>query len=150
TDENFAFFGTKLNGTPQNQPRWKRAVDFTTLNLTDEVSKVYVAKWFPPESKAAMDQLVGNVVAAMGRRIDNLPWMAAPTKVKAKAKLAAFTSRIGYPNQWHDYTYDVRRDDLFGNFQRANQWKHDWNAQKLGKAVYRWEWGLNPMTVNAQ
>ena len=150
TDESFAFYGTKLNGTPENQPRWKRAVDFTTNILTDEVSKVYVTKWFPPESKAAMQHLVGNIVAAMGRRIDNLSWMASETKVKAKAKLAAFTPRIGYPDQWHDYTFDVRRDDLFGNALRANQWAHDWNIGKLGKPVMRWEWGLDPMTVNAQ
>ena len=149
-DENFAFYGTKLNGTPQNQPRWKRAVDFTTSNLTDEVSKIYVQKWFPPESKAAMDELVANVVSAMGRRIDNLTWMAPETKMKAKAKLAAFTPRIGYPSEWHNYTFDVRRDDLFGNLQRANQWSHDWNIHKLGKPVMRWEWGLDPMTINAQ
>jgi len=150
TDESFAFYGTKLNGTPENQPRWKRAVDFTTNILTDEVSKVYVTKWFPPESKAAMQQLVGNIVAAMGRRIENLSWMAPETKVKAKAKLAAFTPRIGYPDQWHDYSFEVRRDDLFGNSLRANQWAHDWNIGKLGKPVMRWEWGLDPMTVNAQ
>ena len=149
-DENFAFYGTKLNGTPENQPRWKRAVDFTTNVLDDDVSKLYVAKWFPPESKAAMDTLVGNIIAAMGRRIDNLSWMAPETKVKAKAKLAAFTPRIGYPTQWHDYTFDVRRDDLFGNALRANQWAHDWNIRKLGQPIYRWEWGFDPMTVNAQ
>jgi putative endopeptidase len=150
TDESFAFFGTKLNGTPENQPRWKRAVDFTQGILTDEVSKVYVAKWFPPESKAAMQELVGNVVAAMGRRIDKLDWMQPETKVKAKAKLAAFTPRIGYPDQWHDYTFQVSRDDLFGNALRANQWSHDWNIHKLGQPIKRWEWGLTPMTVNAQ
>ena len=150
TDASFAFYGTKLNGTPENQPRWKRAVDFTTNTLTDEVSKVYVTKWFPPESKAAMQELVENIISAMGRRIDNLSWMAPETKVKAKAKLAAFTPRIGYPDQWHEYTFDVRRDDLFGNALRANQWAHDWNIGKLGKPVMRWEWGLDPMTVNAQ
>ena len=107
TKESFAFYGTKLNGTPELQPRWKRAVDFTTNILTDDVSRVYVAKWFPPESKAAMQQLVGNIIAAMGNRIENLSWMAPETKVKAKAKLAAFTPRIGYPEQWHDYTFDV-------------------------------------------
>ena len=149
-DENFAFFGTKLNGTPENQPRWKRAVDFTTNILDDDVSKLYVAKWFPPESKAAMDKLVGNIISAMGRRIDNLSWMAPETKVRARAKLAAFTPRIGYPSQWHDYTFDVRRDDLFGNAMRANQWSHDWNIHKLGQPIFRWEWGLDPMTVNAQ
>jgi len=150
TDQNFAFFQTKLNGTPENQPRWKRAVDFTQSILTDDVSKIYVSKWFPPESKAAMQELVGNIVSAMGRRIDNLAWMQPDTKVKAKAKLAAFTSRVGYPDQWHSYTFDVARDDLFGNAMRSNQWKHDWNMQKLGKPIYRWEWGLSPMTVNAQ
>jgi putative endopeptidase len=150
TEESFAFYGTKLNGTPQNQPRWKRAVDFTSNYLTDEVSKVYVAKWFPPESKAAMNELVANIVTALGQRIDKLSWMQPETKVKAKAKLAAFTSRVGYPDQWHEYTFDVARDDLFGNAMRANQWAHDFNIQKLGKPVYRWEWGLDPMTVNAQ
>ena len=150
TDQNFAFFGTKLNGTPENQPRWKRAVDFTQNILTDEVSKVYVAKWFPPESKAAMQELVANVIGAMGRRIDNLEWMQPETKAKAKTKLAAFTPRIGYPDQWHNYTFDIARDDLFGNAMRANRWVHDWNMQKLGKPVMRWEWGLAPMTVNAQ
>ncbi len=150
TQENFAFYGTKINGTPELQPRWKRAVDFTTNILTDDVSKVYVAKWFPPESKAAMQQLVGNIISAMGNRIENLSWMAPETKVKAKAKLAAFTPRIGYPDQWHDYTFEVRPNDLFGNAMRANQWAHDWNIGKLGKPVMRWEWGLDPMTVNAQ
>ena len=150
TDESFAFYGTKLNGTPQLQPRWKRAVDFTTNILTDDVSKVYVAKWFPPESKAAMQELVGNIIGAMGRRIDNLSWMAPETKTKAKAKLAAFTPRIGYPDQWHDYAFTVSRDDLFGNAMKANQWGHDWNIGKLGKPVMEWEWGLDPMTVNAQ
>ena len=66
TAESFAFYGTKLNGTPENQPRWKRAVDFTTNILTDEVSKVYVAKYFPPESKAAMKELVGNLIDGDG------------------------------------------------------------------------------------
>jgi putative endopeptidase len=149
-DENFAFYGTKLNGTPENQPRWKRAVDFTTSVLDDDVSKLYVARWFPPESKAAMDKLVGNVISAMGRRIENLSWMSPETKVKAQAKLAAFTPRIGYPTQWHDYTFEVRGDDLFGNAWRANRWQHDWNINKLGHPIYRWEWGFDPMTVNAQ
>ena len=143
-DENFAFYGTKLNGTPENQPRWKRAVDFTTSILDDDVSKLYVAKWFPPESKAAMDKLVANVISAMGRRIENLSWMAPETKVKAKAKLAAFTPRIGYPTQWHDYTFDVRRDDLFGNAMRANQWSHDWNIHKLGQPILPLGVGVRP------
>ncbi|MFM9828364.1 MAG: M13 family metallopeptidase [Sphingomonas sp.] len=150
-DERFAFFGTKLSGTPEQQARWKRAVAFTSGALTDDVSKIYVAKYFPPATKSAMDDLVKNIIAAMNVRLDKLDWMSADTKVKAHAKLAAFVPRIGYPTQWHDYSaLDIKAGDAFGNRLRANQWAHDWNVQKLGKPIFRWEWGLAPMTVNAQ
>ncbi len=150
-DERFAFFGTKLSGTPEQQARWKRAVAFTSGALTDDVSKIYVAKYFPPATKSAMDALVKNIIAAMNVRLDKLDWMSAETKAKAHAKLAAFVPRIGYPTQWHDYgALHIKPGDAFGNRLRANQWAHDWNAQKLGKPIFRWEWGLAPMTVNAQ
>ena len=100
--EQFAFYGTALSGTPEQEARWKRAVDFTVGALQDDVSKLYVARYFPPETKAAADQLVKNVVEAMGRRIDNLAWMAPATKQRARAKLANFTTKIGYPDQWRD------------------------------------------------
>ncbi|WP_019514963.1 M13 family metallopeptidase [Sphingomonas sp. Mn802worker] len=149
--ENFAFYGTVLSGTPQQQERWKRAVDFTSSALADEVGKVYVARYFPPQTKAAADQLVKNVIKAMNHRIDMLTWMAPETKVKAHAKLAAFTPRIGYPSKWRDYSaLEIKTADAFGNELRANQWRHDYNATKLGKPIYRWEWGMTPMTVNAQ
>jgi putative endopeptidase len=149
--ENFAFYGTVLSGTPQQQERWKRSVDFTSAALADEVGKVYVARYFPPETKAAADELVRNVIAAMNRRIDTLTWMAPETKVKAHAKLAAFTPRIGYPSKWRDYSaLEIKAGDAFGNSLRANQWRHDYNVTKLGRPIYRWEWGMTPMTVNAQ
>ncbi len=149
--ENFRFNSTILSGVPQQRDRWKRAVDFTNGVLTDDVSKLYVAKYFPPEAKAAADEMVGNIIAAMGKRIDALAWMAPETKVKAKAKLAAFTPRIGYPSQWNDYgALDIKAGDAFGNALRANRWAYDYNRNKLGKPVYRWEWGMTPMTVNAQ
>ena len=91
-----------LYGTPEQEVRWKRGVNFTVGALGDDVSKLYVAKFFPPETKAAADQLVQNVIAAMDRRIDKLDWMSAETKAKAHAKLAAFTPKIGYPSQWRD------------------------------------------------
>ncbi len=150
-DENFAFFGTVLSGTPQQEPRWKRAVAFTEGTLTDDVSKVYVAKYFPPATKSAADQLVKNIITAMNVRIEKLDWMSPATKVEAHAKLAAFVPRIGYPSQWHDYSaIKIAKDDAFGNNLRANQWGRDDNTAKLGKSVYRWEWGMTPMTVNAQ
>ncbi|MEP7006724.1 MAG: M13 family metallopeptidase, partial [Sphingomonas bacterium] len=150
-NERFAMFGTVISGTPQQPDRWKRSVDYTSRILNDEVSKLYVAKWFPPEAKAAADALVKNIIAAMNARIDKLEWMSPETKVKAHAKLAAFTPRIGYPSQWRDYsTLKIVPGDAFGNAVRANQWAHSYNIGKLGKAIYRWEWGLTPMTVNAQ
>jgi len=148
--EQFAFYGTTLSGTPQQQERWKRAVDFTTGSLADDVSKVYVEKYFPPETKAAADTLVKNVIAAMDRRIDQLDWMAPETKVKAHAKLAAFTPKIGYPSQWHDYSaLTITAGDAFGNNLRANQWSYDDNVAKLGTPIRKWEWGMTPMTINA-
>lgn len=149
--ESFAFNGTVLNGTPQQQERWKRAVAFTSEALTDDVSKVYVARYFPPATKAAADTMVRNIIAAMNRRIDTLAWMAPATKAKAHAKLAAFVPRIGYPERWHDYAgLDVRAGDAFGNALRAHQWSHDDDRAKLGAPIRRWEWGMAPMTVNAQ
>ncbi|OQW76222.1 MAG: peptidase M13 [Proteobacteria bacterium ST_bin13] len=147
----FAMYGTVLGGTPEQQARWKRAVNWTSGAITDDVSKIYVARYFPPATKAAMDLLVKNVIAAMNVRLDNLEWMSAETKVKAHAKLAAFVPRIGYPDKWRDYSaLVITPGDAFGNKLRANQWADRYNKNKLGKPIYRWEWGLAPMTVNAQ
>ena len=148
--ENFSFYGTILNGTPEQEARWKRAVNFTTGVLQDDVSKLYVERFFPPETKAAADELVKNVIAAMGRRIDKLEWMALETKVKAHEKLASFTPKIGYPSQWRDMSgLAIDRGDLLGNVMRSNQFDYAYNVNKLGKPIYRWEWGMTPMTINA-
>ncbi|MDB5679563.1 M13 family metallopeptidase [Sphingomonas bacterium] len=149
-DEQFAFYGKTLSGTPEQQARWKRGVQFTTGAIDDEVSKIYAAKYFPPATKAAADTLVKNIIAAMGQRIDKLTWMAPETKVKAHEKLAAFTPKIGYPSRWKDYSsLKMTKGDAFGNEWRANQWQHDYDVGHLGKPLQRWEWGMTPMTVNA-
>jgi putative endopeptidase len=149
-DENFAFYGTVLNGTPEQEARWKRAVDFTVNSLGDDVSKLYVAKYFPPETKAAADQLVHNVIASMDRRIDTLDWMGAETKAKAHAKLAAFTPKIGYPSQWRDMSgLAIERGDALGNAMRSNRFEHAYEIGKLGGPIRRWEWGMTPMEINA-
>ncbi|MBE1526625.1 putative endopeptidase [Sphingopyxis sp. OAS728] len=148
--EAFSFYSTALSGTPQMEERWKRGVDFTTGSLGDAVGKDYVAKYFPPETKAAMDTLVKNVLASMGSRIDGLTWMQPATKVKAREKLANFTTKIGYPDQWKDYSkLEIRADDLFGNSLRSNQFAHDDNIGHLGGPIRRWEWFMTPMTINA-
>ncbi|MFC3442923.1 M13 family metallopeptidase [Sphingobium rhizovicinum] len=146
----FAFYGTTLSGTPEREERWKRGATFLKESLGEEVGKAYVAQYFPPETKAAMDVLVKNVLAAMGRRIDALPWMSDTAKARAHKKLAAFTPKIGYPDKWRDYTgLEVKRDDLLGNAQRSNAFEFDYNIGKLGKPIYRWEWGMTPMEINA-
>jgi putative endopeptidase len=149
-DERFSFYGTVLSGVPQQEPRWRRAVNFTVGALGDDVSKLYVAKYFPPETKAAADELVKNVIAAMGRRIDSLEWMSAETKAKAHEKLAAFTPKIGFPSQWRDMSgLAIQADDLLGNAMRANQFRNAYQLGKLGGPIRRWEWGMTPMTINA-
>ena len=148
--EAFAFYGTTLSGTPEQEARWKRGVNFTVGSLSDEVSQLYVQRFFPAETKAAADELVRNVVAAMGRRIDNLAWMAPQTKARARAKLANFTTKIGYPDQWRDYSgLEVRRDDLIGNAMRSAAFEHEYQVAKLGGPIRKWEWGMTPMTINA-
>ncbi|HEY0165325.1 MAG TPA: M13-type metalloendopeptidase, partial [Sphingomicrobium sp.] len=148
--EAFSFYGTTLSGTPEQEARWKRGVNFTVGSLSDQVSQLYVQRFFPAETKAAADELVRNVVAAMGRRIDNLAWMAPETKTRARAKLANFTTKIGYPDQWRDYSQlEVRRDDLLGNAVRSAAFEHEYQVGKLGGPIRKWEWGMTPMTINA-
>ena len=150
SDTTFAFFGTTLQGTPQREPRWKRGVQFTEGTVGEEVGKAYAAEYFPPETKAAMSVLVKNVLASMGRRIDGLDWMQPATKIRAQQKLANFTTKIGYPDRWKDYSkLKVVRNDLFGNDVRSNQFGFDDNISKLGNPIRRWEWGMLPQTVNA-
>jgi len=148
--EAFSFYGTTLSGTPEQEVRWKRGVTFVTGALADDVSKIYVARYFPPETKAAADALVKNVVQAMGRRIDGLTWMAPETKVRARAKLANFTTKIGYPDRWQDYSaLVIQSGDAVGNAMRAAEWQHNDNVAKLREPIRRWEWGMTPMTINA-
>ena len=149
-DEQFAFYGTTLSGTPEQEVRWKQAVGFTEGALGEEVGKIYAAKYFPPEYKAKMNQLVDNIKAAFGRRIEGLDWMEPATKKAAQAKLANFTVKVGYPDRFRDYDgLEIKSDDLFGNAVRSNEFDHAYNLGKLGEPIRRWEWGMLPETVNA-
>jgi len=149
-DENFAFNGTVLYGQPQNQPRWKRGVDMTTNVLGEAVGKLYVAKFFPPEAKKQADLLVKNIIAAMDQRLANLAWMDPKTKEQARAKLASFTPKIGYPSKWRDYSdLEVKAGDALGNQVRAAEFMFRRQVAKFGKPIDRSEWGMTPMTVNA-
>jgi putative endopeptidase len=149
-DARFAFYGQAMRGQPQQRERWKRAVDAVDDALGEAVGELYVAKYFPPESKAKMQQLVANLEAALSERIDALDWMTPQTKTRAHQKLAAFTPKIGYPDKWKDYAaLSVRRDDLLGNVRRAAEWQWNYQIARLDKPVDRAEWQMTPQEINA-
>ena len=149
-DARFDFYGRTLRGQPQQRERWKRAVDEVNDSLGEQVGQVYVAKYFPPESKAMMQQLVANLRASLSERIDQLDWMTPPTKQRAHEKLATFTPKIGYPDRWKDYSgLEVKRNDLLGNVRRAAQWHWRYQVARLDKPVDRDEWQMTPQEINA-
>ena len=149
-DANFAFYGTTLTGVTENRPRWKIGVSVVEGALGEAAGKLYVAKYFPAERKARMEELVKNVTAAYKESIDQLDWMTPATKVEAQAKLARFVPKVGYPNKWRDYSkLSIRADDLVGNVKRASEFAYNRNITKLGKPIDREEWGMTPQTVNA-
>ncbi len=139
-----------MRGQPKQRERWKRAVDQVNGALGEQVAQVYVAKYFPPASKAKMEQLVANLRAALGERIDALTWMTPETKKRAHEKLATFVTKIGYPDKWKDYsTLEIKRGDPVGNAQRASLWEWDRQLARLDKPVDRNEWLLMPQEINA-
>jgi putative endopeptidase len=149
-DERFAFYGTKLTGAPVNRARWKRAVSLVEGSLGEAVGKIYVEKYYPPEAKAKMDQLVDYLIQAYRESIQELEWMSDETKKKALVKLDKFTPKIGYPTKWKDYSSIViDRNDLVGNVKRVTSWNLDREMKKIGSPIDREEWFMTPQTVNA-
>lgn len=149
-DRRFAFYGTTLSGTEQQQPRWKRAVDAADQVLGELTGKLYVERHFTPQAKARMEELVANLIKAYELSINELEWMTEETKVAAQEKLSKFTPKIGYPDKWKDYSaLDIKADDLVGNFIRASHWGYDQMVAKLGQPIDKGEWFMTPQTVNA-
>ncbi len=149
-DLHFDFYSRTLQGTPQQQPRWKRAVAATSTDLGDAVGQLYVKQYFPASSKATVEQLVHNLIAAFNQRIDDLSWMTPATREKAKAKLTTLKVGVGYPDHWRDYaSLDIRPDDAIGNHLRAEQFEYAHQRAKLGQPVDKGEWWMTPQTVNA-
>lgn len=146
----FAFYGTKLSGTPQLKERWKRGVAVVEGALGEAVGREYVARHFPESHKAIMGELVENLLAAYHQRISRLAWMSADTRKRALEKLSLFTTKIGYPDSWIDYsTLQIVPGDLYGNVRRATEFETDRQLAKLGGPIDRGEWHLTPQTVNA-
>ena len=148
--QNFEFYSKTLRGIEEQLPLWRRGVDVVNGNLGEVVGKVYVAKHFPPEAKAKMQELVGNLIKAYEESIRRLEWMGAETRAEALDKLSKFTSKIGYPDVWKDYSkLDIERDDLVGNMARSALTVYERNINRQGGPVDRTEWTMTPQTVNA-
>ena len=149
-ETNFDFYGRTLSGTPELRARWKRGVGFVEGCVGEAVGELYVQRHFPPASKAAMDELVANLLEAYRRSITDLDWMTEETKQRAFDKLRTFRPKIGYPERFRDYSsIRVDPEDLIGNARRAAEFEHDRQLAKIGSPVDRDEWLMLPQTVNA-
>jgi putative endopeptidase len=149
-DERFAFYGRALSGAPQLAERWKRATAATSAALGDAVGQLYVKRYFPPQAKAQIQEMVKNIIAAFRVRIDKLDWMAPQTKARAKEKLSTLYVGVGYPETWIDYSgLEVVRGDLLENIERSSLFEYRRNLAKLTQPVDDREWCMTPQTVNA-
>jgi putative endopeptidase len=148
--ENYNFYQATLSGQKEPTPRWKRCTRLTDANLGEAVGQDWVSKNFPPDAKANMSKLVAALDTALSQDIQQLAWMSDTTKKQAEEKLAQIRNKIGYPENWKDYSsVVVNRDDLLGNIHRAANFERKRNLNKLGQPVDEKEWGMTPPTVNA-
>ena len=149
-DTSWEFRSKFLAGAKEQRPRWKRGIGWADGTLGEAIGRAYVAEYFPAESKAKMEQLVANLLAAMKIRIDKLEWMSADTKKEALTKLANIKVKIGHPSKWRDYSaLTVKDGDLVGNVERAQKFQWSYDVSRIGKQVDKDEWGMTPHTVNA-
>jgi len=149
-NESFDFNGRVLKGQMELRPRWKRSLVATSNNLGELVGQVYVEEFFPPEAKERMFDLVMNLKAAFRQRIKNVDWMTDETKQKALAKLDAFGVKVGYPDEWIDYSaLEINRDSYVKNILHAWQFDFERDMAKMYEPVDPKEWGMSPQTVNA-
>ncbi len=150
-EASFDFYGRKLSGQQQRQPRWKRAQNYPNGMLGEAVGELYVNKYFAHGSKEKMLGLINNLRKSLASHIAGLTWMSDETKVNALVKLNAFTVKIGYPDKWRDYsglTVDPSKP-LYDNVKAATIYETRRNLDKFGKPVDKDEWGMTPQTVNA-
>ncbi len=149
-EQNFAFYRRYLSGATEMKPRWKRCAEATDALLGDALGRAYVEKYFPPEAKARMQEMVRNIRLAMRDTIDGLDWMSPETKAKAREKLGTFNAKVGYPDEWKDYAgVEVGRDSHFRNFVAATRWNVRDDLSQVGKPVDRSRWYMTPPTSNA-
>lgn len=148
--ENFRFYGTFLAGTKKLKPRWKRSLAVTSSALGELVGKKYVERYFPRQARDRAMVLVSNLKRTLEKRIKRLDWMSDTTRQKALEKLRALGIKIGYPDQWIDYSsLEISRDSYLVNVLRAENFEFRRTLEKAGKPVDRQEWEMTPQTVNA-
>lgn len=148
--ESWRFYSHVLNGAEKQQERWKRCTSRVDREMGEALGQVYVAKYFPPEEKQRALEMTKAIEDAMGKDIDQLDWMSADTKVKARAKLLTVMNKVGYPDKWRDYSkLDMVRGDSLGNMERVRQFNFAREVAKIGKPVDKTEWYMSPPTVNA-
>jgi putative endopeptidase len=148
--EHFKFFGTALYGIEQNEPRWRRCVNMVDRDLGEALGQAYVDIAFPAESKRRMKEMVAAIRAALSQEIKTLDWMSAATQQQAEIKLNGILDKIGYPDQWRDYSaVNVVPNDLVANVRQATTLEFKRQLDKVGKPVDRLEWDLTPPTINA-
>lgn len=147
---NFDFYGKTLSGTEELRDRWKRGVGVIEGNLGEELGKEYVAVHFPPEHKAKMLKLVDNLLEAYRQSISTLDWMTDETRERALEKLEKFVTKIGYPDEWRDYSaLELVEGDLLENLRRSSLFEHNFQLDRIGQPVDKHEWLMSPQTVNA-
>ena len=148
--EDFHFYGTILNGVPEQRPRWKRALEQEERYLGDALGRLYVERYFPPQARQRYAKLTDEIFAAFRERLRRLDWMGPATKARALRKLDAVTKKVGYPDRWRDYSdYRVDRRSFLGNCLRGNAWRSEHLIRKLHRPVDRAEWEMTPQTYSA-
>jgi len=146
---NFEFYGKVLSGQQKQKPRSERMASTVDGSLGEALGQLYVKKYFTDSAKQRMMNLVNNLQQVYSKRIQALDWMSDATKIKAKAKLAAFLKKIGFPDKWKEYKVDIKPNDFFGNCQRLSQFAYDYQIAKQGKPVDKMLWDMTPPTINA-
>jgi endothelin-converting enzyme/putative endopeptidase len=149
-DENFTFYRQYLRGAKEQQPRWKRCVQYVDADLGEALGQAYVRKVFSPELKASTLDMVRRIEDAMGQRIQQLDWMSPETKQQALEKLHSMRNKIGYPDRWRDYSsVKIAANDFAGDVRNATVFESKRRINKIGQPVDHSEWGMSPPTVNA-
>ncbi|MCW2254601.1 endothelin-converting enzyme/putative endopeptidase [Providencia alcalifaciens] len=149
-DARFDFYSRKLNGIEKQRTRKERALQTVNQLQGEPMGQIYVEKYFNPESKAKIKDLISYVRGTFDSRLKDNDWMDEPTRQEALKKLSQFTVKVGYPDEWNDFSsVNLQPDNLLGNYQQVLNWSYNDNMSKIGKPVRKWEWGMTPQTINA-